>query len=195
MIYSIYKITNNVNGKSYIGFTEDFDRRWRQHKTDYKHKFRPLYNSMRYYGIENFDCQVIYQTPDREHALLEMETYFIKEYDTYNKGYNCNMGGTNTNTDEMRSRASERMKKNNPMKKLRTNSGSFKKGQKPIITEERNRKIAKSKMGKKNPMYGNPDAAKHMNKKIKCPHCEKETNLGNAKRWHFDKCRSREKSF
>lgn len=31
-ICGIYKITNNLNGKSYIGYSIDIQRRWSQHK-------------------------------------------------------------------------------------------------------------------------------------------------------------------
>ena len=35
-IYSIYTITNNINGKVYVGFTEDIRRRWKSHINDSK---------------------------------------------------------------------------------------------------------------------------------------------------------------
>jgi len=50
----------------------------------------------------------------------------------------------------------ERMKKDNPMTKMRINKGSFKKGHKPVITKETKKKMSLSKMGDKNPNYGKP---------------------------------------
>lgn len=187
MIYSIYKITNKVNNKVYIGFTQDIEIRWKNHRNS---KYdRPLYNSIKKHGIDNFLFEVIYQSTDREHTLLEMEPFFIKEYNSYNKGYNCVKGGLNTNTDEMRKRTSDRMKLNNPMKVLRRNAGTFKKGQKPTITDERNEKIRVSKLGSNNHNYGNPKAADAMNTRITCEGCGKETNKGNYARWHKNKCK------
>jgi len=75
MIYSIYKITNNINNKCYIGYTSKEPKvRWSQHIINYnniKVKFK-LYLGMREFGIENFTFDVIYQTKDRLHALLEI---------------------------------------------------------------------------------------------------------------------------
>ena len=188
MIYSIYKITNKVNGKVYIGFTQDIKRRWKQHINDHKKIQRPLYESMIKHGIDSFEFEVLYESEDREHTLTIMEPFYIKLYDSYNKGYNCNEGGLNTNTDELRESNSNRMKNSNPMKILRTNKGSFKKGHKPIITEERNDKIRQSKLGKNNHNFGNREAAAPLNIKIVCDHCGATMNKGNYVRWHKNKC-------
>lgn len=117
-----------------------------------------------------------------------MEPFFIEEYNTYNKGYNCVKGGLNTNTNEMRRRSSERMKANNPMTKLKHNAGTFKKGHKPIITAERNEKIRQSKLGANNHNYGNSEVAKPINVRITCEVCGVETNKGNYARWHKTRC-------
>jgi hypothetical protein len=93
-------------------------------------------------------------------------------------------------SETLRTTNSERMKKKNPMTKIKTNRGSFKKGNKPIITEERNLKISLSKIGDKNPNYGKKGCFDHLNhKKIECPHCGIITTPGNAKRWHFENCK------
>lgn len=104
-------------------------------------------------------------------------------------GYNLNEGGQDTNTLEKKKRASERMRLNNPMAG-RTNSTSFKKGHVPIITADRNNKISASKKGCNNPNYGKPETSARLNERVTCPHCNANTNKGNAKRWHFDNCRS-----
>lgn len=186
-MYYIYKITNKVNGKCYVGFTNNPSIRWSNHK-HCKYN-RPLYNSIKKHGIENFSFEILYEHEDRNHVLLEKEPFFIKLHEAYSKGYNCTLGGENTNSLEARKKNSERMKSNNPMKVLRTNNGSFKKGQSPIITPERNEKIRLSKLGENNPMYGNVHAADHMNITLICPHCNKSVNKGNYYRWHGDNCK------
>ena len=189
MIYSIYKITNTVNNKCYIGFTHNPKLRWKNHKNS-SHIRRPLYESMKKHGVDNFTFEILYQSDDREHTLLVMEPYYIELYNSYNKGYNCTKGGLNTNNDEMRLNSSIRMKANNPMRKLKHNNGTFKKGHKPKITQERNDKIRESKLKEKNPNYGNKSAADHLHKeKFQCELCGKVTNIGNYKRWHGDNCR------
>lgn len=187
-MYYIYKITNLITNKCYVGFTNNPDQRWKNHKNC--KQFRPLYNSMKKHGKENFIFEIVYQHENREHVLLEKEPFYIQYFDAYNNGYNCTKGGEDTNTEQMRKNASERMKNNNPMKKLRINKGSFKKGHKPKITAERNEKIKTSKLGKNNPNYGNKNAANHMNVKITCEHCGKNVSKGNYYRWHGDKCKN-----
>ena len=59
----IYKITNKVNGKVYIGKTVlTVQKRWSQHCSDYEKEeksSRPLYSAMRKYGVNNFDIEQV----------------------------------------------------------------------------------------------------------------------------------------
>jgi group I intron endonuclease len=95
----IYKITNNVNDKIYIGKTEYVkpEERWKQHLREYTRKRcekRPLYAAMNKYGIEHFHFEVIEETDNPE----EREKYWIKNLRTYIgfddcNGYNATLGG------------------------------------------------------------------------------------------------------
>ncbi len=90
----IYKITNVINGKMYIGKTErSIEERFRQHRKNTKKedcKNRPLYRAMNKYGIENFKTELIEETGKPE----EREKYWIKYYNTYGEaGYNVTLGG------------------------------------------------------------------------------------------------------
>lgn len=93
----IYKITNNINNKVYIGLTTcSLDYRWRRHLTEYRNQnnTKHLYKAMRKYGIDNFSIEQIDETDDfRE--LGEMERYYIKSYKSTNPlyGYNLTAGG------------------------------------------------------------------------------------------------------
>lgn len=88
-VRGIYKVTNKVNGKVYIGQSVDIGRRWRQHMTAeddiYFHK------AIQKYGVENFEWEVIEKCKKSE--LDERESYWIEYYDSFNKGYNCTKGG------------------------------------------------------------------------------------------------------
>lgn len=84
---------------------------------------------------------------------------------------------------------SNRMSKNNPMTILRTNSGSFKKGQSTPKTQAHKDKLSKSKLGNKNPNYGNPLSGSHFKKTKKCLYCDCVTTIGNIGRWHNDNCK------
>lgn len=90
----IYKITNNINQKSYIGLTYfSVEKRWKEHISDSK-KSNPekyLYRAMQKYGIENFSIEVIEECNNS--ILMEKEIYYIEKYETFYKGYNQTLGG------------------------------------------------------------------------------------------------------
>lgn len=99
LIYSIYKISNTINSKVYIGFTKDVERRFKEHKKSHNNikinsKF---YSATRKYGFENFKIEIIYQSLDGIHCLEVMEQYFIELYDSYHMGYNSTFGGVSSN--------------------------------------------------------------------------------------------------
>ena len=96
--FIIYKITNQVNDKSYIGFTsKTLDQRWNQHvysaiKRNSRYR---LHAAIRKYGVENFQRSVLVSTMDGDHALNVLEPQFILEYNTQEAGYNTKPGGSN----------------------------------------------------------------------------------------------------
>lgn len=60
----IYKITNQINQKSYIGQSTDILGRWRHHKSSSKNEISAAYNyplqrAFRKYGIENFSFEIL----------------------------------------------------------------------------------------------------------------------------------------
>lgn len=89
----IYKITNDINNKVYIGKTRgSINKRWEGHLRDYKKKRcekRPLYDAMNKYGVEHFRIELIEETINPE----EREKYWIAYYDSFKSGYNATMGG------------------------------------------------------------------------------------------------------
>lgn len=187
-MFYIYKITNKINKKCYIGFTHNPKKRFANHKNSIRLN-RPLYNSMKKHGIDNFEFEVIYENENKDHVLFDMEPYFINKHNSYMNGYNCTKGGEDTNSLETRKKNSDRMRHNNPMTKLRVNNGSFRKGHKPKITAERNEKISKNMKGSLNPNFGNKNAASHMNVLMYCNHCNKSVSKGNYYRWHHSNCK------
>lgn len=91
----IYKITNIINNKSYIGQTSlSIEQRWKEHLYCLKKPEcinRPLYRAINKYGVENFKIEQIEECSDEE--LNEKEIFWIEYYDTFNSGYNCTIGG------------------------------------------------------------------------------------------------------
>lgn len=94
----IYKITNLVNDKEYIGQTSlSIQERFKQHIHDankgyYNH--RPLYNAFNKYGIENFIVEELEECNTEEINQKEIE--YINKFDTYSNGYNATLGGEGT---------------------------------------------------------------------------------------------------
>lgn len=89
----IYKITNDINQKIYIGKTEfSVEKRFKEHCKDaFKEctEKRPLYAAMRKYGIEHFYIELIEETDNPE----EREIYWIEHYGSFKNGYNATKGG------------------------------------------------------------------------------------------------------
>lgn len=92
----IYKITNKVNNRLYIGQTKtSMKARWQRHLTRFHEGSKQgIYGAMHKYGIENFIMEKIIECPNED--LNEMECYYINKYDTYNNGYNLTLGGQGT---------------------------------------------------------------------------------------------------
>ena len=91
----IYKITNLVNQKIYIGQTNNPKRRWAEHKCIARHNFKyksALYNAMRFYGIKNFQFQIVEECEDE--IMPSREAYYIQQWNTIcPNGYNLTPGG------------------------------------------------------------------------------------------------------
>lgn len=100
----IYKITNDINQRIYIGMTErTIKERFKEHCQEYKRERaekRPLYSAMKKYGIEHFHVELVEETDNPE----EREQYWIKFYNSYKEGYNATLGGdgrSHINQDEI----------------------------------------------------------------------------------------------
>ncbi len=90
----IYRITNQVNGKFYIGFTKrTTEGRFKNHcniADASGETRRPLIKALRKYGAGNFIVETIYYGTDADHTLNVMEPYFIADL---KPEYNVTKGG------------------------------------------------------------------------------------------------------
>ena len=90
----IYKITNDLNQKIYIGKTErTIEERFKEHCKDYTRREcenRPLYRAMKKYGVEHFHIELLEETDKPE----EREIYWIEKLKSFgHNGYNATLGG------------------------------------------------------------------------------------------------------
>lgn len=92
-VCGIYKITNLVNSKCYIGQSVNIGRRWKAHKYYKTNHCNPyLYSAFEKYGIGNFYFEVLSECQKSE--LDELERQFIAQNNSlYPTGYNLDGGG------------------------------------------------------------------------------------------------------
>ena len=148
----IYKTTNLVNGKIYIGQDKNNNQ-------SYLGSGKILHLAFQKYGIENFNKEILEECKSIE-ELNEREKYWICFYDSTNRiiGYNIALGGNggdtlskHPNKKEICERIGESHKKIWEDEDYRTNMSEIRKNQ---ITEETREKLSKSSKGENNAMYG-----------------------------------------
>jgi group I intron endonuclease len=129
----IYKITNKINNKIYIGQTiSSMNHRWHQHKTSAKidlDKKTRINSAIRKYTSESFIIETIDYGFDRW-DLNNLESFYIKKYNSIENGYNVSEGAYYGLSGEK-----------NPFYGVPR-------------TEEVKKKISKANFGKNNGMYG-----------------------------------------
>ena len=95
----VYKITNKVTNKIYIGITnQGSGARYRHHWYESRiGEPSPIHRSMAKYGEDNFTLEII-DFADTYDELIEKEKYWIKQYNSTDKsiGYNLTEGGDGT---------------------------------------------------------------------------------------------------
>ena len=91
----IYKITNTINSKSYIGQTiQNVKERFYQHcatKCSQAILNMVIHKAINKYGKSNFTIEVIEEVESTN--LNDREKYWIRYYNSYNNGYNSTEGG------------------------------------------------------------------------------------------------------
>ncbi len=153
----IYKVTNQINHKSYVGKTElSFPRRKSNHLSDAKRGGEfAFHKALRKYGEENFTWEIIEDGIEDKTLLDDRERYYIALYESFGpKGYNMSEGGEGQTgwvpSDETRAKWSEQRKGRDPW-----NKGTAK--PKKVLTEEEraarkaeaNRKRSETMKGRK----------------------------------------------
>ena len=184
----IYKITNTVNGKCYIGQTTNkrgfngryhscgkgIEKVYNYHKNNKEHNRHynvHLLGAIEKYGLNSFTVDKEFDTAFSKEELDTLECKYIKEFDCINNGYNNNEGGSNgKHSEETCKKLSEKAKE--------------------IWSDpDKRRKISESMKGKKcgenNPNYGKhltEDVRRKISEARKGKNCgENNPNFGNHK--------------
>ena len=95
----IYKATNKVNGKIYIGKTVNtLQQRMSEHKRHSKNSIMTFHKAIQKYGFDNFEFVVLFECEDAE-LLTYKEIELIKQFKATEKGigYNSSTGGDGAN--------------------------------------------------------------------------------------------------
>ena len=87
-MFTVYKITNKINNKCYIGSSIRTEKRWKQHinasnNPNSPHYNYPLYQAFRKYGIDNFKFEILEQRECGELEIREIESNYIKLYNIF----------------------------------------------------------------------------------------------------------------
>ena len=148
--FIIYKITNLINGKIYIGQTvQEFKCRINQHKSC---KTSLIGQAIQKYGWDNFNPEVVEKCRSIE-ELNEREKYWITELNTITpNGYNLETGGYNgipsSVTRKKKSIAAKKRLKNS---ELRTRIAKTLTGRKDSDEVRANKSAAQKKRYAENP--------------------------------------------
>jgi hypothetical protein len=216
MIYYLYKITNLLNGKIYIGI----------HKTKsiddgYMGSGKLIKAAIKKYGRENFKKEIL-ETFDNEADMISRETEMVD--DTFvldESNYNIMPGGKfgslerNNLTFSNRKHSLDSIQKikdaalgrkhsDGTKKKLSENNFSKRSPAEQKEHASRAGSYSKSEDHKKKISESLKKINKNLNddhhnlgkirEKIKCPHCGKEGANNTMSRWHFENCSIRDKS-
>ena|ERR1035437_7935508 len=126
-MYTVYKHTNTVSGKSYIGLTKyDIMVRWQQHHNT-PHSHYKFHQALKKYGDEYWIHEILFECGSLEEAK-QKEIENIQNYNTFKKGYNSTLGGDTTVHS----------------KKTREKISQSKKGKAPSLETQAKIKIIKS---------------------------------------------------
>jgi group I intron endonuclease len=158
----IYKISNEINGKVYIGQAINIKRRWREHKENLRkntHKNQHLQNSWNKYGESNFKFEIIEICKEEE--LTFKEQLWINRFKSLNSKYGYNKREA-SNKGRLSKESCEKLSKSKlghkvseeTRKKLRMIKGNKNHNYGKPMTEEQKKKISESQKGEKHHFYG-----------------------------------------
>ncbi len=153
----IYKATNKINGKCYIGQTRhSIEYRKRRHLSCARKGVKTnFYKAIRKYGEDNFEWEIICSTNDKQ-KLNELETFYITKYDSIKNGYNMIDGGDNNIMDiESVKTKHDKVMRSSEVRKKISNTMKNKIANGEFFTPEHRKKLSEKAKGNHN--FGSGD--------------------------------------
>jgi len=150
----IYKITNKINNKIYIGQTvKSLKLRWKQHCNGNRHSLA-LSNAIKKYGIDGFNIEIVDFAENLEELNKKEEEYINKFNSLAPNGYNLMTGGIRPKFSEESKKRMGRKGSRHPLYGKKHSEESKKKiseshkGKK--LTKDHKLNISNSRVGKPN---------------------------------------------
>jgi len=211
-VYTVYRTTNLLNNCMYIGVHKTLDP-----NDGYLGSGKIIKQAIEKDGKENFKKEVLFiyknltEAYEKEKELVNQD--YVMRIDTYNlatggcispdhtgdrsypKGDKHHMWGKKASTESNLKR-SQTLKKTNQKEETKKNRSEG--GKKAALSSIQNGYIRKilqkgKKLSKEDKMKKSI-AAKNR-EKVTCPFCNKSVDPGNAKLWHFKKCKFNNSNF
>lgn len=151
-MYSVYKHTNKINSKVYIGITgRTPEKRWANgsgYKPKGKNQSAYFYNAILKYGWDSFTHEILYTELTKQQAE-QIEIFLIGQYKSNQRefGYNIDNGGNcrGKMSEETKKKISKSWSENRETRSKKISDG--KKGYK--FTEEHKKHLSDAKKGRK----------------------------------------------
>ena len=153
----VYKVTNKINGKIYIGITKGaLNKRWRSHvgsalKCNSNNHF---HNAIRKYGEDNFIVEQIDSAHDYE-ELKEKEKYYISVFNSVDRGYNSTYGGDDNPMFCYKAREHHKQTLSKPEVRKSISNGLKRYIRENGFSDEHRKRLSESAMGNHN--FGSGD--------------------------------------
>jgi len=144
MYYTVYKTTNQVNGKFYIGTHKTVDL-----NDNYMGSGSLLKRAIEKYGIENFKKEILFVFDNSEDMFAKEAEIVTEDFLVEENTYNLKIGGfggfdyLNLKFDNQ-AHKKQHISKMNDIRKLKYPNGTF---YGKNVTEKTKEKISKSKLG------------------------------------------------
>ena len=204
MLYTIYKITNLLNGKIYIGKhqTKNLD-------DNYFGSGKNICSSICKYGVENFRKEILFIFDNEKEMNAKEEELVTDEFVLEDTNYNLCPGGKG-GWGYINSSGLNLMNGVKHSKESKEKISKSKKGKKH--SEDTKRKLSENSWAKTNSdMHREHISRLHLNKTktkehkekisnklrnikkeiVECPRCNTKGAKPIMKRWHFDNCKTR----